>query len=81
MSLLGAKKNTLKITSTDGVEFINFKSSQTEYDSLQLPYDGVEQFYNATLICVEPSINNFRGVETPQLQFIAYDLDGVKYDF
>lgn len=80
MNLMGAKKNTLKIT-LPNIELINFKSSQTEYDSLKLPYDGIEQFYYATVICHDPLINEFRGIRTPQLQFSTYSLGTPKYDF
>ena len=46
MMLCGGKITTLKIA-TPNVELISFKSSQTEYDSLKLPYDGIEQYYTA----------------------------------
>lgn len=80
MMLCGAKKTTLKI-SAPNVEFINFKSSQTEYDCLKLPYDGVEQYYLATIIGHDPTINTYRGSFVPQLKYTSYDLGIPKYDF
>lgn len=80
MMLCGGKKTTLKIA-TPNVELISFKSSQTEYDSLKLPYDGVEQYYTATVLCHEPVMNNYMGRITPQVKYMSYDLGIPKYDF
>ena len=80
MTLCGAKKNTLKVSLPD-IELINFNSSQAEYDSLKLPYEGVEQYYTATVIGHDPTLNEFRGNITPQLQFSTYELGEIKYDF
>lgn len=80
MSLIGSKKNTLKIA-YPFYELINFNSSEAEYDSLKLPYDGIEQYYTATVICHSPSVNEFAGTRTPQLQFETYQLGDVRYDF
>ena len=80
MLLCGAKKTTLKVSCLN-FSLINFKSGQTEYDSLKLPYNGVEQYYSATVIGYDPAINTYMGSSTPQLQFRDYILDSVKYDF
>lgn len=80
MSLVGGKKNTLKIA-YPWYELINFNSSETEYNSLKLPYDGVEQYYTATIVCHSPTINEYGNNRTPQLQFSNYILGDVRYEF
>ncbi len=80
--LVGQQKGkyTLKITLPNDVEAIKFRSSQEEFDSLMLPYDGVEQCYMATLIG-KASINEFRGISTPQIVIESYDIGKVEYVF
>lgn len=82
LSLVGQQKNrpTLKFTAKNGVCCVKFGSSQEEFDSLCLPYDGIEQYYKVTVVG-RASMNVWRDTRTPQLLIEDYEVHGVGYDF
>lgn len=80
LALVGRNKNVLWIT-LPTMKFINFKSSQDEYQSLIPPYDGEEYYYKATIIGKNPVINEFNGKVTPQMEIVDYEINGIAYDF
>lgn len=81
LTLMSADKNpTLKIDLPVGVECLRFRSSKEEFDSLCLPYDGVEQYYEGVIVG-KCSINEWRGKCTPQLFIENYEVGDVKYEF
>lgn len=81
LTLMSADKNpTLKIDLPSGVECLRFRSSREEFDSLCLPYDGVEQYYEG-IIVGKSSINEWRGNRTPQLFIEDYEVGNVFYEF
>ena len=82
LSLVGPKKNTLKIQLPHDCVAISFSSSPEEYDSLCLPYDGqTEQYYVGTVIGYDAELNTFRYQTTPQVKIKDYAVVDTKYDF
>lgn len=82
MQLVGLNKGkpTLKFMLPNNVVCIKFGSGQEEFDSLCLPYDGVEQAYKATIVG-KASVNEWNGTLTPQLLIEDYHVEEVEYVF
>lgn len=79
--LMGAKRDTISIELPDA-KLMMFKSSPEVFDSIRPPYDGnVEQFYNATIICKSPEMNEWGNNVTPQLRVEDYQIEGTSFDF
>lgn len=79
--LMGAKRDTISIQ-LPGAKLMMFKSSPEVFDSIRPPYDGsVEQFYNATIICKSPELNEWGNNVTPQLKVEDYQIEGSSFDF
>lgn len=78
IQLLSKDKNpTLKITLSNGVSIMKFKSSQEEYDELCAP--GLVTQIDVVGRC---SINNWNGKVTPQLLVEDYNINSIiGYDF
>lgn len=72
---------TLKITLPGGASCIRFNSSQEEFDSIVLPYEGgVEQGYTATIVG-RANVNEWQGKVTPQLMIVDYHIESSGYVF